>query len=128
VRRTETRSQEASIWLPGEQRAFRPAALSAVPEAFHQFSNCLESAPPAKAPCESPFTMSSFLFATEATGDRQAWGMAQVSKKGQPEGLDARAEQVLSWLAVLGQTRPAFGAVCLADRSLKNKIIASESV
>ena len=44
-----------------------------------------------------------------------------LAKKGQPEGLDARAEQVLSWLAVLEQTRPASGAVCLADRSLKNK-------
>ena len=48
--------------------------------------------------------------------------MTQVrEKKGQPEGSDARAEQVLSWLAVLEQTRPPSGAVCLGDRSLKNK-------
>ena len=67
--------------------------------------------------------MSPFLFATEATDERQAWGMAQVSEKRSARGLrlDARAEQVLSWLAVLEQTRPASGAVCLADRSLKNK-------
>jgi hypothetical protein len=82
-----------------------------------------KSAPPARAHCEVP--VHDEPFSVRNGGDRRAPGMgngtSQQKKRGQPEGLDARAEQVLSWLAVLEQTRPPSGAVCLWDRSLKNK-------
>ena len=49
------------------------------------------------------------------TTERQACGLAQAyEKEDQPEGLNAQADQVLSWLE---QNRPAFRTVCFADRS-----------
>jgi hypothetical protein len=60
-----------------------------------QFSDCLASAPPARVLSDSTFRVRPPLLRTEAIGGRQACGLAQVSeKKNQPEGLNARADQV----------------------------------
>jgi hypothetical protein len=62
------------------------------------------------------------LLGAEAISKCQVWGLGQVSeKKDKPEGLNLRAEQVLSRLAVLEQNTAWSGAICLADRSRKNK-------
>ena len=66
--------------------------------------------------------MSPALLGAEAISKCQVWGLGQVSeKKDKPEGLNLRAEQVLSRLAVLEQNTAWSGAICLANRSRKNK-------